>query len=154
VGARRGAAQRSCRPTMCQMKRLCRFLAHRVISLQSSALVAFGGKRTSTDGQSRPVASRMTHSGPRSKRGSAPWGRRFSVGSGHRDVLILEGWTRVRNRPPTLDSEQGVLCVGCWKSSVWPTTDYNRAAPPIGLQIYVFRTSTDSEFAPLRVGPA
>jgi hypothetical protein len=41
-------------------------LARRVISLQSSASVAFGGKRTSTDGQSRPVASRMTlnrHSG-------------------------------------------------------------------------------------------
>jgi len=29
----------------------------------------------------------MTRSGPRSKRGGAPWGRRFSVGSGHRDVL-------------------------------------------------------------------
>jgi len=36
-------------------------MAHRVISLQGSASVAFGGKRTSTGRQSRP--SRMTPSG-------------------------------------------------------------------------------------------
>jgi len=40
-------------------------LALRVISLQSGAAVAFGGKRTSTNGQGPPIRSRMTQLGHR-----------------------------------------------------------------------------------------